>query len=155
MADTARMVSWIVTPLPLILVAVLILNMRRPAKVSVRIDGEQLIVELRGWDVFYCCRRRVVVPLNEVEGVGVFPRDMVPRQGLRLPGAAFPGVIRAGSFGIGAKRDFWDVRTGAQLLVVQLKPGAAYRRLVLELPDPQEQLRRLRPILGPLEWATA
>lgn len=135
--------------------ATLLLNMRRPANVAIRVERDHLVVALRGWDAIYCCRRRVEAPLSEIEGVGLYARDRVPVEGPRLPGASFPGVIRAGSFGVGDRRDFWDVRRGQQVLVVQMKPGAEFRRLVLEVPEPQEKLAQLRPLLGALDWTPA
>lgn len=117
---------------------------------SIRIEVREgrLVVELRGWDAVFCCRRRVDVPLGQVESVAIYPRSQVPAEGLRLPGTSVPGVIRAGSYGVRPYRDFWDVRSGAEVLVVQLKPGADYRRLVLELPNAGEEVLRLRPLVS-------
>lgn len=138
-----------VLPLFIVLVA---LNMRRPTRVDIRVDGGQLIIQFRGWDAFYCGRRRLEMPVTTVEGVGVYDRSVIPAEGLRLPGTALPGVIRAGSYGTGSTRDLWDVRRGQRLLVIQMKPGAEYRRLVLEVPDPRQTRLDLRPALGPLDW---
>jgi hypothetical protein len=100
--------------------------------------------------VFFCLRRRITIPVAAVDGVCVSRRDVIPTEGLRLPGTSIPGTIRAGSFGTGDARDFWDIRRGQELLVLQLKPGAAqYRRIVLEVADPRAELARLRPQLGP------
>lgn len=140
---------------PLLVVAAALLNVRRPANLRLRFDADRLVVELRGWDVLYCCRRTLEIPVAQAAGVGVYDRTSVPAQGLRLPGLSIPGVIRAGSYGTGAARDFWDVRKGAQVLVIQLRPGASYRRIVLEVDDPHAELLRLRPALGPLDWSPA
>jgi hypothetical protein len=131
----------------------LLLNMRRATNIRIHVADGQLNVELRGWDAFYCCRRSIQLPVEQVAGVGVCRRDLVPAQGFRLPGTSFPGVIRAGSYGTGSRRDFWDVRSATQLLVVQLAEGAPYRRIVLEVPDPRETMLALRPALGPLDLA--
>ena len=40
------------------------------------------------------------------------------------------------------------VRKTEHVLVIELQPGAAYRRLVLEVPDPHAEAIRLRPALG-------
>jgi hypothetical protein len=132
------------------LVALLVWNTRRPPALNITVQDDQLTVRLLGWDVLYCCRRQVIVPLAAVDGVCVAPRQDIPVQGLRLPGTGIPGVIRAGSYGTGDQRDFWDVRRAAEVLVIQMKPRAAgYRRMVLEVPDPHGELTRLRPTLGP------
>ena len=97
-------------------------RMRKPANISLQADENRFVVELHGWDAFFCCRRRVEVPLDEVDGVGVYPRERVPAQGLRWPGTSLPGAIRAGSFGFRSAPDFWDVRKAKEVLVVALKP---------------------------------
>ena len=107
-------------------------------------------LRLDGLDAVFCLRRRITMPVTVVDGVCVSRRDLIPTEGLRLPGTAIPGVIRAGSFGTGDRRDFWDVRKGQELLVLQMTPGAEYRRIVLEVADPRAELARLRPTLGPV-----
>jgi hypothetical protein len=130
-------------------VGFLVWNTRRPASVEIAVEGDQLVVRMRGLDVVYCCRRQLVEPLAAVAGVCVARRDSLPTGGLRLPGTAIPGVIRAGSYGTGDDRDFWDVRRSAEVLVIQMTPGAAeYRRIIVEVPDPHSEMIRLRPTLG-------
>ena len=40
------------------------------------------------------------------------------------------------------------MRKAQQVLVAELAPGAAYRRIVLEVPDPHAEALRLRPLVG-------
>ena len=130
-------------------ILVLFLNIRRVPAVDVGVVDGAVVVTLRGWDVLYCCRRRVAVPLDAVAGVCVSRRDLVPAEGMRLPGTSIRGVIRAGSYGTGAARDFWDVRKADEVLVIQMKPECAdYRRIVLEVAEPRAEALRLRPMLG-------
>jgi hypothetical protein len=139
-----------VTLVVVLVVAMLMLNIRRPTNATVVVDRDEVNVRLGGWDVAFCLRRQITIPLGAVEGVCVGSRDLIPTEGLRLPGTSIPGIIRAGSFGTGDQRDFWDVRKAQNLLVVQMRPGAAeYRRIILEVPDPRAELARLRPLLGP------
>lgn len=90
----------------------------------------------------------MTIPVASVAGVAVAPRRLVPQTGFRLPGTGIPGVLRAGSYGTGARRDFWLVRRADLVLVIELHPGGRYRRLVLEVPDPHAEALRLRPHLG-------
>ena len=132
-----------------VLVLLVVWNTRRPPVVTITVADDQLTVRMGGWDIVYCCRREVCVPLSAVEGVCVARRDAVPAQGLRLPGTGIPGVIRAGSFGSADERDFWDVRRAEQVLVIQMRPGMAeYRRIVVEVQDPHAEMLRLRPVVG-------
>lgn len=135
-----------------IAVLAIVRNSSRPTNIHVHVDDDRLVVELRGWDRLYCCRRSIETSISTVEGVGVYPRERVPAEGPRRPGTSWPRVIRAGSFGLDSARDFWDVRKAGQVLVIALKPGAEYRRIVLEVPEPRDEMLRLRPLLGPLDW---
>ncbi len=132
-------------------VVALALAARRPPFVTLELTGDLLRVRLGLLDRFCCLHGDLLLPTASIAGVAVASRTAVPRSGLRLPGTSVPGVIRAGSFGRGPRRDFWDVRRAESYLVVVLHPGGPYRRVVLEVPDPTEEAARLRGPLGSYE----
>jgi hypothetical protein len=138
----------LVALLPLIAVAVLLFHIGRAPDVRLEVRNGELRVQQGWWDSIYCLKRRLDIPLDAIEGVAVAPKRKVPATGLRLPGTGVPGVIRAGSYGTGSSRDFWNVRRAQEYLVIQLAPGASYRRIVLEVPDPHAEALRLRPTVG-------
>jgi hypothetical protein len=129
-------------------VLLLLVACGRAPDVSVLVEGDSLRVHLSLLDKVVCCRGDLVVPLPQVEGIAAAPAAQVPRTGMRLPGTSLPNVIRAGSYGTGRARDLWDVRRGDAYLVVQLREGAPYRRVVLEVPDPAAEARRLEPVVA-------
>ena len=134
---------------PALIVVALLIAMRGAPRLRIQIDPETLVVTMLGRDALFCCRRQIAMPVGAVAGVCVSRRDFVPAEGLRLPGTSMGRVIRAGSFGTGDARDFWDVRGAETVLVIECKAGAAeYRRLVLQVPDAYEQALKLRPVLG-------
>lgn len=137
----------------LVLLALLLSQARRTPKVTLTVVADALQIRLGGVDALYCLKRTLVLPLASIQGVAVATKASVPRTGLRLPGTSLPGVIRAGSYGTGRSRDFWDVRRATVYFVVQLLPGGRYRRVVLELPDPQGEVARLAPVIGVYEGA--
>jgi hypothetical protein len=139
----------LVVSAPILPILALFRVMPRPPRLDLAVDGDTVVVAMHGCDVFFCMRARIVVPIAAVDGVCVSRRDLVPHEGLRLPGTSLGKLIRAGSYGVGAARDFWNVRRAESVLVIQLCPGAEYRRIVLEVPDPGAEALRLRPILGP------
>lgn len=138
----------LVSLLPVFLLGALLLPVTRSPVLAVAVEGDLLQVRLGIWDKIYCFRRNFAVPVGDVEGAAVAPRHLVPTRGMRLPGTGIPGVIRAGSFGSGPNRDFWDVRKAEMLLVIELRHGAEYRRIVLQVADPAAVSRELRPLLG-------
>ncbi|HVE73991.1 MAG TPA: hypothetical protein VNA30_02735 [Mycobacteriales bacterium] len=119
-----------------------------PAGVRLDVEDGSLVVRIKGKDALYCLCRTLRVPVGLVKGVAASPRRLVPATGLRLPGTAIPGVLRAGSYGTGASRDFWLVRRAKHVLVIELEAGAPYRRIVLEVADPNAEAVRLRPLVG-------
>jgi hypothetical protein len=131
----------------LVVLLLLVACVRGP-EVALLVEDDALRFHLSSVDKVVCCRGDLVVPLSQVRSVVAARAADVPRTGLRLPGTALPGVIRAGSYGRGDERDLWDVRRGESLLVIQLSDGAPYRRVVLEVPDPAAEARRLQPVVA-------
>lgn len=134
--------------LTLAFVVFLFAGTRSPARIDVTVEEGSLTVRLHGKDVLYAFSRGLTVALSSVQDVAVCDRDTVRPTGPRLPGTGLPGLLLAGSFGRGAERDFWLVRRAATVLVITLKPKGPYRRLVLQVPDPQADYAALRPVLG-------
>ncbi len=112
--------------------------MARPAQIRVEVAGDSFVVEPLGLDRLWCVRARIQIPQSAVSGVRVAARREVRPTGIRLPGSYLPGVITAGSYGTGDIRSFWDVRRADRVLVIDCTPHPAfgYRRLVLEVTDP-------------------
>jgi hypothetical protein len=136
---------------PLLVVGVLLallLATRLPTRVDITVKDDAVRIRPGRLDGVLALRKQLRFPLNQVQGVAAVARQQVPATGVRLPGTSFPGLIRCGSFGTGAGRDFWLVRRPNEVLVIQLAPGAAYRRIVLEVPDPHAEALRLQPLLG-------
>jgi hypothetical protein len=131
-----------------VVVATLLAGARTPSPIQVCVVDDSLVIRIGRKDSFYALCRGMTIPLSCIQGVAVAPRRAVPATGMRLPGTGIPGVLRAGSYGTGASRDFWLVRQADQVLVVELEPGQSYRRLVLEVPDPHGLALQLRPMTG-------
>lgn len=115
---------------------------------AVDLVGGDLVVRMRGLDMLAAFRRTLRIPADHVRGVVVQQRDRIPQIGFHFPGLAVPGVMCIGAFGFGDDRSFWHVRRADLLLRVECLPGAEFRRLVLQVPDPTALATRLRPVLG-------
>ena len=111
---------------------------------NLAIDGGDLLVTLPGWDALWAMKRELRVPLRAVVGVRHDPvlASQWPR-GLRVPGSHLPGLLTAGSYwqpGRPGTWTFWSVRHPQRAIVVDLDAGH-YRRLVLEVADPDAAVR--------------
>jgi hypothetical protein len=123
----------------------------RPAGASVETAGGFLRVRLHGIDVLLALRRQLDVPRSAVVAVRAAAKQDVPQSGVRVPGTSIPGLVRAGSFGTGARKELWDVRRGSSYLVIDLAPGQRFRRIVLEVDDPVAEAARLQRLLARLD----
>jgi len=119
-----------------------------PVNLRLVVERDAVVIEPRGMDIALTLRRRIRLPLGQITGVRVVPRAQVSRPGLRLPGTSIPGVVTAGSYGLGQRRQFWDVRRADTVLVISCTAAAPCRELVLEFADPHLVETQLREALG-------
>ncbi|MEU8157070.1 hypothetical protein AB0B94_25705 [Micromonospora sp. NPDC048986] len=102
---------------------------------TVRVDGDDLVVEIEGMDRLWSLKSRLVIPLANVRGATADPGTAAEPKGLRAPGTSVPGVITAGTFHQDGERVFWNIRDGARAVVIELA-DERYARLVVEVADP-------------------
>ena len=117
--------------------------------VELSIEQGDLVVEIRGWSRLWAFKRHLRVPLSQIRAVRWDPTVAKGWwKGWRVPGTHIPGVITAGTFYRRGGRDFWDVRGGSKAVTIELERGK-YRRLVVEVADPQSTVTRINEALGP------
>ena len=113
---------------------------------TVEIVGERLHVRLDGWERVWALKSGLTVPLARVRDVEPAPAEIKPR-GLRAPGSYWPGLIASGTYRRRRGKEFWSVRDKARAVVIHLD-GAAYDRLVLQVPDPAATISSILAALG-------
>ncbi|GAA4802896.1 hypothetical protein GCM10023200_45090 [Actinomycetospora chlora] len=118
--------------------------------VQLRVTADGVVVRFSGSDRVWACCRGVYLPLSRVLlARTLHRRDAVaasPR--VHLPGVSVPRVLRAGSYGVGERRQLWMVRRAENLLAIYLR-GDPYHRVVVEVPDPDETSRTINEALPP------
>ena len=102
----------------------------------VRVEGDNLLVEIEGLDKLWAFKSRLEIPLGNVRGATADPGIVREPKGIRAPGAYVPGVITAGTFHIDGERVFWDVHDASKAVVIELN-DERYARLVIEVADPR------------------
>jgi hypothetical protein len=114
---------------------------------TLRIDKDNLIVDITGLDRLWALKNRLVVPLAHVRGAATGP-DVVSRpKGWRGPGAYIPGVMAVGTFHQNNERVFWDVYDRNKAVVIELR-GDKYRRLIIQVDDPAATVRTIEQAIG-------
>ena len=107
-----------------------------------------LRVRFSGTDRLAAGSRGLDVPFERIVGTRVMPRGDAVASSPRLPcpGSWWPRRLRAGSWGIGERRQLWGVRRGAHVLVVYLS-GRPFHRIVVDVEAPQQVHRGIEAAL--------
>ena len=107
---------------------------------EIELTESALRVHISGIDQFLSFRKEIDVPLTHVEGavVGIDPEAELSWQSLRLPGAALPGVVIAGSYLQFRDKTwlFYNTRRGKKAITINLA-HEHYAALVVEVEDPE------------------
>ena len=117
--------------------------------VEVVLRDDNAIFKPRGWSKLWTLTTSVKVPLSAIRDVRKASSRVADSvTGMRLPGTYLPGVIVAGSYREKGQWTFWDVRgSGANAIEVDLD-GVRYRRLIIDVANPEEEQRRLQAAMA-------
>jgi len=116
--------------------------------ISVGVRDGAVVVDLSQVDVLFALRKQLVVPLANVTGARIVANayEIRPRPWLRAPGTAIPGIIRAGTYRSKEGQSFWNIRNGANALVIELHDHR-YKRIVLQIADPAAAMEQINAAL--------
>jgi hypothetical protein len=111
----------------------------------VEVNNDRLDITLTGWDRVWCLKRQLSIPLAHVKSVEVQPRPRRSWKAVKFPGSYWPDKIQAGSFWSWDKHEwsFWNIRSGKNAVVIELD-GERYKRLVLEVDDPERVVEMVK-----------
>lgn len=104
---------------------------------QLRVDGDTLMVRLSIVDTMLSVRSSMRFPLAAVQRVYVDHTVAEEPRGVKAPGTYVPGVLTMGTFHCEGVKTFWNIRRGAQAIVVELD-GQKIDRLVIEQANPDE-----------------
>ena len=116
--------------------------------VSVVVEGDRVRFEVEGWDKLWALKSRLEIPLAHIQSVRADPEPARGWwHGLRLPGTQIPGLLTAGSFYQHGGFVFYDVHDPERTVVIELD-HEHYRRLVIEVENPDDVVARLRSAIA-------
>ena len=115
---------------------------------EIEIQGESMVIHLRGWAAVWALKRKIEVPLANIQGA-TFDSALARQhpKGVRAPGAYLPRVITAGTYRWRGRREFWSVRHPDKAIVISLA-NDYYERLVIEVADPLETISMIEAASG-------
>ena len=103
---------------------------------NLRIEGEELVVELSMLEQLGAIATGVRVPLSEVTAVRTTDDPYAELRGIRV-GTGLPYVIVLGRMVFPGGRDFVAIYgRRRRTVVIDLARGSGYQRLLLSSPDP-------------------
>ena len=119
--------------------------------VRVEAHGDHLQIEVLGWrHKFLAFKGRLTIPLTHIKSVRIDATVLRNWwKGWRCPGTELPGLV-AGSFYLKGHWHFWDVSRCDSPLVIELVDDP-YDRLILEVEDPADTVRRIQGALAPAD----
>lgn len=122
----------------------------------ISIENDRLVVTLRGIRKVATFRSHLTYPLSDVRGVTLDPEMSTGWSGLRkthewpgrrVVGTNFYGRYLGGTFRQGGERVFWDVARAEKAVVISLS-GQHFRRLIVEVEDPEQTVRLIEGALN-------
>jgi hypothetical protein len=103
----------------------------------VDVHGDHLVVSVRGIEQAMTFLSNLRIPLEHVQGVEADPSiEHTLWRGWRVPGVHLPGVR------------FYDVHGHRDKTIVIHLTHETYDRLIVEVPDPDEVVKRINEALG-------
>jgi hypothetical protein len=101
---------------------------------ELRVDGDELVLQLRPMEKAEGAHGDIRVPLSSVTAVRSVDDPWPELRGIRAPGTGLPNVIAVGTRRGGFGKDFAAVHGKGPAVVVELE-GADYGRLVVTADD--------------------
>ena len=116
--------------------------------ISLVVTPSGLRMRFSGADLVAGCSRGLDVPFERIVGSRVMSRDDAVASSPRFPcpGSWWPGRLRAGSWGIGERRQLWGVHRSRHVVVVYLS-GRPFHRVVVDVADPYRTHRGIEAAL--------
>lgn len=112
--------------------------------VRLEVVGDNLVLDVVGFDKLWSFKSQLTIPLAHVEAVKPAPDEAKQWfHGLRLPGTNVPGLIVAGTYYDGTGCAFWDVHNAENAIEISLR-DERFSRLVIEVEDPVASIELLR-----------
>ena len=118
--------------------------------VDISIVGDELHMEVKGWDKLWAFKGKLELPLKHIRNVYYDPRATAGWwHGIKLAGTNVPGILTAGTFyERNGEKVFWDVHDPQQTIVIELH-DERYSELIVEVENPQAALEQIRGAIGP------
>ena len=114
---------------------------------TIRIEGEDLIFELHGIDEFLAVKRSITVPLGHVVSASTEKVSWGPWTEIRSSGAAFPGVIKDGTYLTSDGTMFFEMHHPDKCVTITLD-NEKYKKIIFEVEDKESTALEINEAIG-------
>ncbi|MFE7395943.1 hypothetical protein [Streptomyces sp. NPDC057557] len=111
------------------------------------VEGTDIVVRLSWREKAATRHRDVRVPVSALARLHIEPDWWRALRGGCGRGTWIPGRLCAGIRHLQEGQDFALVRVGRPVLCVELRRGAPFSRLAVSVPDPEDAMRALLPLV--------
>lgn len=114
---------------------------------TVRIEGDQLVFEIRGIDEILAIKRELSVPLDRVASVSTEDVGWKAFQQLRVGGTDLPGVVKDGRYLTEDGLVFFEMHHPDKCITVTLDHDR-YKAIVFEVEDKEQTAAMIRDAIA-------
>jgi len=116
---------------------------------TVRIQGEEVVLQLHGADEILAFKRSFTIPLKDVLSVSTDKVSWVNLGQLRLVGTSIPGVVKDGRFASSDGWIFYEMHDPDKCITLELK-DEAYKRIVFQVEDKEAAAKTINDAIASL-----
>ncbi len=114
---------------------------------TVKIEGENLVLEIHGIDVILAIKRTISIPLSHVVSVSTDKVKWQPFQQLRVAGTSLPGVIKDGMFLSTYGLLFFEMHNPDKCITISLN-HEKFKKIIFEVPDKENAAKLIRDAIS-------
>jgi len=116
--------------------------------VNIAISADRAVFVVEGSHKLWSLKSQIEIPLSHISDVEV-NQEQVGRwwHGFKVLGTDVPGLFAAGTFYYHGELVFWDVFDISKTIIVSLE-HERYKKLIIEVADPETVARSLRAAIG-------
>jgi hypothetical protein len=112
---------------------------------TVRIEGENLILELHGVDRILAFQRSMAIPLKHIVSVSTEKVPWVSAQ-VKMPGTDLPGVVKDGHYYSSEGWVFYEMHNPDECITITLN-DEQYKRIVFQVKDKESAATLIKEVI--------
>ncbi len=114
---------------------------------TVKIENDNLVFEIHGFDMILSIRRTISIPIGHVVSVSTDNVEWQPFQQLRVAGTSFPGVIKDGMFLSNEGLLFFEMHDPNKCITVSLN-HEKFKKIIFEVQDKEQVAKLVRDAIS-------